>query len=139
MDKKTIYQFLVQNELGVISTNNNNHHSESALVGIAITENLDIIFDTVKTSRKYANLLQNPNVAMVIGWDKETTIQYEGEAQVLGYNAESENLKEIYFSVYPDGRERAETWPNLVHIRITPKWLRYSNFNDPVVIEEMSF
>lgn len=126
MDKKTIYQFLVQNKLGVISTTNNKHHSESALVGIAIT-------------RKYANLLQNPNVAMVIGWDNETTIQYEGKAQVLGNDAESENLKEIYYNVYPDGRERAETCSDLVHIKITPKWLRFSNFNHPVVIEEIAF
>jgi general stress protein 26 len=83
--------------------------------------------------------LQNPKVALVIGWDNETTVQYEGEAIVLGNDAEAENLREIYYKAYPDGRVRAETWPGLVHIKVTPKWLRYSNFNEPVVIEEMSF
>jgi len=137
--KNTVYQFISQQKLAVVSTIDPDNNPEAALVGIAVSESFEIIFDTVKTSRKYANLLQNPKVAMVIGWNNETTLQYEGEAQILGNDIESEKLKEIYYNVYPDGRERTETWPNLVHIRITPKWLRYSNFNDPVVIEEMSF
>jgi len=28
--------------------------------------------------------------------------------------------------------------PDIVHFKIAPKWLRYSNFNQPVLIEEMS-
>jgi len=137
--KNIVYQFISQQKLAVVSTISPDNNPEAALVGIAVTENFDIIFDTVKTSRKYANLRQNPKVAVVIGWDSETTVQYEGEAQVLENDADSQKLREVYYNAYPDGRERTETWPNLVHIRITPKWLRYSNFNDPVVIEEMVF
>jgi len=134
-----IYRFISQQKLAVVSTISPDNNPEAALVGIAVTENFDVIFDTVKTSRKYVNLLQNPKVAVVIGWDSETTVQYEGEAQVLGNDADSQKLREVYYNVYPDGRERAETWPNLVHIRITPKWLRYSKFDDPVVMEKMVF
>ena len=92
----------------------------------------------MKTSRKYQNLLQNPFVAIVVGWDNETTVQYEGIASELS-REDADYYKEIYFEVYKDGRERAITWPHIVHFKITPSWIRYSNFNMPVVIEEMAF
>jgi general stress protein 26 len=137
--KDLVYQFINQQSLGIVATINKGNEPEAALVGIAVSVNLEIIFDTVKTSRKYQNILQNPKVALVIGWDNETTVQYEGIAEVLGNDTEAENLKEIYYRGFPDGRERADTWPGLVHIKIKPQWLRYSNFNEPVVIQELEF
>jgi general stress protein 26 len=104
-----------------------------------VSVNLEIIFDTVKTSRKYQNILHNPNVALAAGWDEEVTVQYEGIAEILGTGDEADNLREVYFRAFPDGHERAETWPGLVHVKVSPKWIRYSNFNEPQVIEEMVF
>lgn len=138
MTKELIYDFIKQTNLAVISTLSKENKPEAALVGFAVSEDLEIVFDTVKTSRKYPNLLQNPFVAVVIGWDNETTVQYEGIAAELT-GPEAGHYKEIYFEVYPDGRERAVTWPHIVHFKITPKWIRYSNFNDPMVVEEMNF
>jgi hypothetical protein len=31
---------------------------QSALVGVAITSNLEVVFDTLRTTRKYANLME---------------------------------------------------------------------------------
>ncbi len=137
--KDLVYQFINQQSLGIVATTTKANEPEAALVGIAVSVNLDIIFDTVKTSRKYHNILRNPKVALVIGWDNETTVQYEGTAEVLGNDIDAENFKEIYYRAFPDGRERADTWPGLVHIKIKPQWLRYSNFNEPVVIQELEF
>ena len=137
MTKDFIYEFIIRHNLGVVSTISLNNKPEAALVGIAVSKELEIIFDTVKASRKYHNLLQSSSVAVVIGWDNETTLQYEGTATELN-GADAQYYKEIYFEVYPDGRERDKTWPDIVHFKITPKWIRYSNFNDPVTIEEMS-
>jgi general stress protein 26 len=137
MTKELVYQFINQQKLGIVSTVNNSNKPESALVGIAISVNLEVVFDTVKTSRKYLNILHNSNVAMVAGWSDEVTVQYEGTAEVLGDDREADNLREVYFRAYPDGRERAETWPGLVHIKITPRWIRYSNFNEPQLIKEL--
>jgi pyridoxine/pyridoxamine 5'-phosphate oxidase len=109
---------------------------EAALVGFAVTPDLEIVFDTVRTSRKYINLIANPQVALVIGWKNETTVQYEGAARELG--PADDVYREIYYTVYPDGRQRAAEWPELIHFVIRPSWIRYSNFNDPVVIEEVS-
>jgi len=137
--KDLIYQLITQNKLAVVSTIGKDGKPESALVGIAVSTNLEIIFDTIKTSRKYHNILADKHVAMVVGWDNETTLQYEGEAEVLSNDNVAENYKQIYYAAWPDGRERAETWPGLVHIKVTPKWVRYSNFNEPVVVEEIMF
>ena len=138
MTKEFIYSFMKRHNLAVISTLSKDNKSESALIGIAVSENLEIVFDTVKTSRKYKNLSQNPDVALVIGWDNETTVQYEGVAVELS-SVGDEYYKEIYYSVYPDGRERAVTWPDIVHFKITPSWIRYSDFNESGSIEEIDF
>ena len=127
MTREFVYNFIKQHDLAVISALSKENKPESALIGIAISENLEIIFDTVKTSRKYQNLIQNSQVALVIGWDNETTVQYEGTAKELSRG--DSDLKEIYFTAFKDGRLRAETWPGIVHFKITPSWIRYSNFN----------
>ena len=122
--------------MAVVSTLSKDNKPEAALVGFAISKDLEIVFDTVKTSRKYRNLSQNPLVAVVIGWDNETTMQYEGIATELT-DADAEYYKEIYFEAYPDGRERAKTWLHIVHFKITPKWIRYSDFNEGGGVEEI--
>jgi len=137
--KDLVYNFIRQHQLAVISTIGSDGKPEAALVGIAVSGNLDIIFDTLKTSRKYQNILANHHVAIVVGWDNETTLQYEGEAEVLGNDDASDNYRQTYYAAWPDGRERAETWPGLVHIKVSPKWIRYSNFNEPALIKEMEF
>ncbi|MFI5160984.1 MAG: pyridoxamine 5'-phosphate oxidase family protein [Sphingobacteriales bacterium] len=135
--KDLVCNFIRQHQLAVVSTIGIDGKPESALVGIAVSGNLDIIFDTLKTSRKYSNILANHHVAIVVGWDNETTLQYEGIAEVLGNDNAADNFRRTYYAAWPDGLERAETWPGLVHIRVTPKWIRYSNFNEPVMIREM--
>ena len=137
--KDLVYNFIRQHQLAVVSTIGSDGKPESALVGIAVSGNLDIIFDTLKTSRKFNNILSNPHVAIVVGWDNETTVQYEGVAEVLGNDNAADNHRQTYYAAWPDGRERAETWPGLVHIKVTPKWIRYSNFNEPLVVREMEF
>lgn len=138
MEKEFIYNFLKQHESAVVSTISNDLKPEAALVGFAVSEDLEIIFDTLKTSRKYQNLVQNPYVAVVIGWEFETSVQYEGNAVVLT-GQEADYFKEIYFGVFKDGRERAETWSDIVHFKIKPTWVRYSDFTGAGVVEEINF
>jgi general stress protein 26 len=137
MSKELVYDFMRQHKLAVLSYVSGDGTAMSALVGIAVSEGLEIVFDTVKSSRKYRYIIANGNVSLVIGWDAGTTVQFEGVAREL---IESDNdYRKLYYSVYPDGRERAENWPGLVHFKVSPEWIRYSNFNEPAVIEEMEF
>ena len=105
-----IYDYIKRNKLAVVATVSSDSQSESALVGIAVTTDLKIIFDTSSKSRKYKNIVENQSVSLVIGWENETTIQYEGKDR--------------------------EKWNDISYICIEPKWIRYSDFNEPMKIEE---
>jgi hypothetical protein len=66
-----IFEFLRGYRLAVIGTVNPEAAPQAAVIGIVVTEALDIIFDTLSTSRKYANLRADSRVALAIGWDAE--------------------------------------------------------------------
>ena len=83
MTEADLYYFMTQCRLGVLATAGPEQTPQSALVGIAVTRKLEIVFDTVKRSRKYPNLIANPACSFVIGWTGEQTVQYEGRADEL--------------------------------------------------------
>jgi len=80
MNKSEVYRFIAEHKLGVLGTISPSGFPQSALVGIAVTPQLEIIFDTVKSSRKFQNLASRPNCSFVVGWKGEVTVQYEGIA-----------------------------------------------------------
>jgi len=138
MTETGIYTFAAQCRLGVLSTVCDANTPQSALVGIAITPHLEIIFDTVKSSRKYPNLIAQPVCSFVIGWAGEQTVQYEGEAEELE-SPELERYQETYFKVWPDGPSRL-SWPGIVYFVVRPASIRYSDFDQsPPLIREFSF
>jgi pyridoxine/pyridoxamine 5'-phosphate oxidase len=134
MTRAELLAFLRKHRLGVLATVSPAGEPESAVVGIAFTDQLEIIFDTIGTSRKSINLRNSPKIAFVVGWDEEITVQLEGIADEPS-GAELDRLKEAYFQVYPDGRER-QLWPGITYFRVLPHWARYSDFNpDGKIIE----
>ncbi|HEU4415164.1 MAG TPA: pyridoxamine 5'-phosphate oxidase family protein [Candidatus Angelobacter sp.] len=138
MTKADVYRFALQCKLGVLSSAGPQGTPQSALVGIAITEDLEIVFDTIKTSRKSSNLLVRPACSFVFGWAGEQTVQYEGTAEELREPL-LRKYQEIYFRAWPDGPSRTN-WPGLVYFLIRPKWIRYSDFDqNPPLIHEFDF
>ncbi len=108
---------------------------QAAVIGVAITDRWELLFDTVSHSRKHQNLLKNPRIAFVIGWEHECTVQYEGLAE-MPPAAELPAVQAAYFDRFPDGPTR-QSWPGLVYWRVRPTWIRYSNFAvDPPIIQE---
>jgi hypothetical protein len=106
-----------------------------------VTDQFEIVFDTLGSTRKSENLRKNPRIALVIGgWvaRDERTAQYEGEADEPA-GADLERVAEAYYSVYPDGRERV-SWPGLTYFRVKPAWIRYSDYNQnpPEIVEFMA-
>jgi general stress protein 26 len=114
---------------------------QAAVVGIAVSDAFELVFDTLDSTRKAVNLRANPRVAFVIGGTREgdeRTVQYEGTADVPE-GAERERLQRIYFDRFPDGRDRL-SWPGLIHVRVRPVWVRYSNYGaQPPEIVEFDF
>jgi hypothetical protein len=124
--------------LAVVSSAGPDGSPRAALVGIAVTPELEIVFDTLNTTRKYRNLIVAPSCTFVIGCSSEVTVQYEGTAEEPG-GAERDRWKEIYFRTWPDGRDR-EQWPGITWFVVRPRWVRYSNFDKrPPEIAEFSF
>jgi pyridoxamine 5'-phosphate oxidase-like protein len=139
MTEADLYAFMAKHRLGILGTTCHTDTPQSALVGIAITPQLEIIFDTVKSSRKYPNLIARPACSFVIGgWGAgEQTVQYEGQAEELKSPA-LERYQEIYFKAWPDGPARM-SWPGIVYFVVRPTWIRYSDFDqDPPLIHEFT-
>jgi len=125
MTPADFHAFLRQHRLAVLSTVCEGA-PQAALVGIAVTDALEIVFDTIIGSRKFANLLADPRVALVAGWDYGQTVQVEGTAEPIA-DEELAAYKDVYFAVWPDGRER-ERWPDIAYVRVRPRWLRFADY-----------
>jgi len=114
---------------------------QAAVVGIVVTDKFEIFFDTLDTTRKVHNLRRNSRITFVIGGlthGDERTVQYEGVADEPA-GIELERLKQLYFTQFPDGRDR-QSWPGLTYVRARPTWIRYSDFNrTPAQIVEFDF
>ncbi len=138
--KQRISDFLKNHRLTVISTIDAAHDKpESAVIAFAEKDNLEIVFGTSNTSRKYANLQKNPRVSFVIGWDSAIgTVQYEGVAKELsdvevGEHADSmilKNKQTVKFRSRPDQR----------YFLVKPTWIRLLDMaKHPDEISEISF
>jgi hypothetical protein len=129
--QRDIFSFIDRHPLAVQASTAFSGAPQAAVIGIVATEELEIFFDTLGTSRKAANLRRDPRIALVIGWNLEEarTVQYEGIVDEPS-GAELARLKALYFSRFPDGRDRAK-WPDIVYFRVRPTWIRHSDFTGP--------
>jgi hypothetical protein len=138
MTRAELFEFISGCKLGVLGSVSPEGVPQSALVGIAVTEALEIVFDTLDTTRKFRNLTANSKASFVIGWTGEKTVQFEGEV-LLPEGAELDRYKKIYFATWPDGPAR-QNWPGMVYFVVRPRWIRYSDFDQrPPVVEEQSY
>lgn len=135
MTKGELFAFISGCKLAVLGSVSPEGHPQSALVGIAVTEELEIVFDTLNTTRKFRNLAANPRASFVIGWAGEKTVQFEGEA-FRPEGVELARYKKVYFGTWLDGPAR-QSWPGITYFVVRPRWIRYSDFDQqPPLIEE---
>lgn len=130
-----LVRFAGRHKLGVLATVSPGGAPEAAVVGVAVTGDLELVFDTLGSTRKAQNLRRDPRIAFVIGWDEEQTLQYEGIADEPS-GAELERLKAIYFAAFLDGPSR-QSWAGITYFRVRPTWVRYSDFRSvqPLILE----
>jgi pyridoxine/pyridoxamine 5'-phosphate oxidase len=122
-----ILSFLHTQTLTVIGTVGPDAKPESAVIAFAETENLELIFGTPNSTRKYKNLQTNPNVAFVIGWDEttRTTVQYEGVAKEL-VGDEAKQYAEAMAAKNPASRKFMSR-PDQRYFLVKPTWIRYTS------------
>lgn len=106
----------------------------SAVVGVAVGDDLSLVFDTLAATRKAQNLRRDARVSLVM-WNGAATVQIDGVAEEPKGPA-LDQAKGVYFATCPDGRER-EGWPDITYVRVQPTWLLISDFGGdaPSVVE----
>lgn len=134
MTREQIIAALRKNKFVVQASVSPEGAPQAAVVGVAVTDALELVFDTLGDTRKAKNLRQNPKVALAV-WEEGWTLQIEGVADEPKGD-ELARLKRDYFAAFPDGPER-EAWPGITWVRVRPTWMRASDFRKtpPEVIE----
>jgi hypothetical protein len=127
--KKTdLLIFLRSHRLAVVASLSATGSPQAALVGVAVTNELEVIFDTVSTSRKHANLARDGRAAVTWSGPGEKAVQYEGLAKPVSPTAgEDENYRKVYYDAWSNGRNRL-SWPDIAYWRIEPIWARYVDY-----------
>src|SRR6478735_2860492 len=96
MTRAELVAFLRRYKLCVEATVTPAGAPQAAVVGYAVSDDLEIVFDTLASTRKYENLAQKPQIALVIGWDDAITAQIEGEVD-FPTGEELERIRQCYF------------------------------------------
>lgn len=126
MNRAELLSFLRCHRHAVQASTASDGSPQAAVIGIAVSDALEIVFDTLRTTRKAKNLAKDPRIAVVVGWDEEQTLQLQGVADEPS-GAELARLIAVYFSQFPDGAAR-EQWPQITYFRVRLEWARYSDF-----------
>lgn len=135
--KGELYAFMQSHRHAVIATAGTEGKPEAALMDIAVTDALEIVFETTSATRKIQNLRNNPRVSFVIGWTNDETVQYDGVVdEPLG--RELERITRHYLSIFPEKLSH-QVWPGNHYFRVRPLWVRFSDYHAPRTIEEHEF
>jgi hypothetical protein len=136
-DRELMLEFMRGHRLAVQASTAPNGAPQAAVIGVAVTERCELVFDTLRASRKSQNLRRDPRIALVLGWDLEEgqTLQLEGVADEPS-GAERARLQAVYLETFTDGAARADD-PAITYVRVRPSWMRLSDFrmNPPVIVE----
>lgn len=144
--RKDLVEFMRENPLVTAATISADGAPQAALLGVATSDQLELVFDTVDNSRKFGNVLRDGRIAVVFGAaggyvsgsHDERTVQYQGVADVPSGDELKRVQEETYFKQFPDGRARLK-WAHITYVRVRPVWMRYSNYNvNPPEIVEVS-
>lgn len=125
MNRPDLVTFLRDARFGVVASTQADGRPQAAVVGVAVTDRLEIVFDTLASTRKVRNLRRDPRVAVVVTRG-EATAQIEGRADEPT-GADGERLRAAYLAAWPDGRERL-AWAGITHVRVIPTWVRFTDF-----------
>lgn len=140
IDIDRLLAFMRQEPYAVQASVSDNGMPQAALVGVVVSDQFEVFFDTLGSSRKAGNLARCPHVAMVLGpaaAGSAQTVQLEGAADEPTGN-DLARLLELYFERFPDGRAR-QRLPDITYWRVRPTWIRFSDFSvDPPQIVETS-
>ena len=110
--KNILRELFASQKLAVLATHNRNR-SYASLVAFAATKNLKtLVFATTRATRKYANLLQNPHVALLVDnrsnreadFHQAIAVTATGKAAPAA-EKEEKRLQKLYLAKHPHLQE----------------------------------
>lgn len=123
----TITQHLRANKLATIATAKpGSLQPESALIAF-VEDGLTLYIQTGSDTRKYGNLIQNPKVALVIGFDK-ITLQYQGIATEVTDTSSVECIKQRFVAKDSPTNTDFLNRPGVAFFKVVPTWIGYSDY-----------
>lgn len=125
LSRLELVRFLRQEKHGVMATLAADGAPQAAVVGYVVDDDLQLLIDTVATTRKCQNIRRDARFAFVATVGSET-VQLEGVADEPT-GPDLLPLLARYLESFPDGVAR-RAWPDLTYIRMRPTWARYSDF-----------
>ena len=105
MTRDDIRGYAKAHRLAVLASTAADGSPQAAIIGVAVTDDLELIFDTLNTSRKYANLKARPA-------RRARARRRRADAAVSGHRRGAfggealARCKPLYFAVWPDGPAR---------------------------------
>jgi len=142
--KERIFEYLNSHTTAVVATLSSQFANQPMVATIVPKFRADFtcLFSTSVLSRKYANLVANPKVAMVVGFahDDPLTMQYEGLARGI------EKGQPEYLSLLQELEEFRPELGQYIHlpqnalVEVKPVWIRFSKTDVyPAQMTEIKF
>ncbi len=108
---------------------------EAAVVAFSFDAKLhEIYFATETDTRKYQNLVKNPKIALVVGWESWTA-QLSGSATILE-GEERQRVMQAHVERNPPSAKYAKL-PSLVCVRVKLLQATFTDFRAGEVIREV--
>ena len=140
LTRANLLAFMRQQKYGVQASVSVSGTPQIAVIGVVVSDQFEVFFDTLQSTRKAVNLRQNPTIALALGPTSDLTersVQMEGTVDEPRGD-DLNRLLDLYFACFPDGRDR-QRWPGITYFRVAPAWLRYSDYSvSPPLIVELS-
>jgi hypothetical protein len=132
--KKTqLHDFIARHRIAVLAYGSPDG-PHAAQMNIAVTDDLEIVFETTCYTRKFSHLQRDSRVALVIGGDGQETLQYEGMV-TLPEDGGRELARDVFVAAFPR-KAPDEFWPGNAYFLVRPCWLRFSSYYRPRFTEE---
>ena len=138
MNLDNVKEFIDDLDCCVIATVGNDGKPEAATVGFSCDENMRIVICTNINTRKAVNMRDNPSVALVVGFEGSSTLQYEGIAEQTTVSDLGLRLEQHYEKIPPARRFGEDE--NQGYYIITPTWIRFTDYTKiPSIFETKEF
>ncbi len=133
LSSRELYDRLATKGMMVVATVGSLNKPEAALVAYSVY-NGKIAFGTNRLTRKYAKLVDNPAIALVVGFDDVASLQLEGKAQLCS-GEELDKVRVLHAANFPISAKHAKS-PDQRYFVISLSWARLTDYSHGERIEE---